>query len=97
MIKSCSFTKNESVCSAAWLCPTHCNPMDCSPLGSSVYGIFHASILEVVAISYSRGSSQPRDRTASLASPAFPGRSFTTKSPGKPLTKNTDKIYTYCH
>ena len=63
MIKSCSFTKNESGCSAAWLRPTHCNPMDCSPLGSSVYGIFHASILELVAISYSRGSSQPRDLT----------------------------------
>ena len=40
-----------------------CNPMDCSPPGSSVLGIFQARILEWVDISYSRGSSQPRDPT----------------------------------
>ena len=37
--------------------------MGCSLLGSSVHGIFQARILEWVAISYSRGSSQARDRT----------------------------------
>ena len=37
--------------------------MDCSPPGSSVPGISQAGILEWVAISFSRGSSQPRDRT----------------------------------
>ena len=37
--------------------------MDCSPPGSSVHGILQARILEWVAISFSRGSSQPRDRT----------------------------------
>ena len=40
-----------------------CNPMGCSPPGSFVHGIFQASILEWVAISYSRGSSWPRDQT----------------------------------
>ena len=44
-------------------CPTLCNPMDCSPPGSSVYGILQARILEWVAISFSRGSFWPRDRT----------------------------------
>ena len=44
-------------------CPTLCNPMDCSPPGSSVHEIFQARILEWVAISFSSGSSQPRDRT----------------------------------
>ena len=44
-------------------CPTLCNPVDCSPLGSSIYGIFLARILEWVAISFSRGSSRPRDGT----------------------------------
>ena len=44
-------------------CPTLCNRMDCSLPGSSVYGIFQARILEWVAISFSRGSSRPRDRT----------------------------------
>ena len=38
-------------------CPTLCDPMDCSLLGSSVYGIFQARVLEWVAISFSRGSS----------------------------------------
>ena len=44
-------------------CPTLCDPMDCSLPGSSVHGIFQATILEWAAISFSRGSSQPRDRT----------------------------------
>ena len=44
-------------------CPTLCDPMDCSPPGSSIHGILRARILEWVAISFSRGSSQPRDRT----------------------------------
>ena len=44
-------------------CLTLCDPMDCSPPHSSVHGIFQARVLEWVAISFSRGSSQPRDRT----------------------------------
>ena len=45
------------------LCPTLCNPMDCSPPSSSVCEILQARILEWVAIPFSRGSSQPRDWT----------------------------------
>ena len=44
-------------------CPTLCDPMDCSLPGSSVHEIFQAIILKWVAISFSRGSSQPRART----------------------------------
>ena len=68
-----SFTKNKSscvcVCVCVWvcvhaqLCPILCDSMDCSPLGSSVHGMFQARILEWVAICYSRGSSPSRDRT----------------------------------
>ena len=43
--------------------PTLCDLMDCSPPGFSAREIFQARILEWVAISFSRGSSQPRDRT----------------------------------
>ena len=43
--------------------PILCNPMDCSPPGSSGHGIFQARILEWVSISFSRGSSPPRDQT----------------------------------
>ena len=44
-------------------CLSLCNPMDCSPPGSSVYGILQARILEWVAISSSGGSSWPKDWT----------------------------------
>ena len=44
-------------------CPTLCDSMDCSLPSASVHGIFRATILEWVAISYSRGSSWPRDWT----------------------------------
>ena len=44
-------------------CPTLCDPVDCRLPGSSVHRIFQARVLEWVAISFSRGSSQPRNRT----------------------------------
>ena len=44
-------------------CPTLWDPVDCSLPGSSIHGIFKARILEWVAISFFRGSSQPRDQT----------------------------------
>ena len=47
----------------AQLCPTLCDPMECSPPGSSVHGIFQARVLERVAISSFRESSQPRYQT----------------------------------
>ena len=48
-------------------CQTLCDPEDCSSKGSSVYGILQARVLEWVAISFSRGSSLPRDSTRSSA------------------------------
>ena len=44
-------------------CPTLCDPMDCSPPGSSVHEILQLRILEWVAIFSSRGSSRTRDQT----------------------------------
>ena len=63
---------------------TLCDPMDCSPPGSSVHGILHARILEWVAMSSSKGSSQPRDKTQTSH---IACRFFTAESQGKP--KNT--------
>ena len=63
-------------------CLTLCYPMDCSLPGSSVHGISQARVLEWVAISFSKGSFQPRDQT--LIS-CLAGRFFTTESPGKPI------------
>ena len=53
----------ENIVTICIWCLTLCNPKDCSSAGLSVRGIFQARILEWVAISYIRGSSQPRDRT----------------------------------
>ena len=50
-------------CSVTQSCLTLCDPMDYSPPGSFVHGISQAKILEWVAISYSRRSSQSRDQT----------------------------------
>ena len=55
--------ESESESEVPQSCPTLCDPMDCSPPSSSVHGILQARILEWVAISFSRGSSRPRDRT----------------------------------
>ena len=57
-----------------------CDPMDCNPAGSSVHEILQARILEWVAISFSRGSSQPRDWTqVSL----IVGKFFTVRATGE--------------
>ena len=44
-------------------CQTLCDPVNCSPPGSSIHGILQARVLEWVASSFSRGSSQPTDWT----------------------------------
>ena len=62
--------------------PTLCDPMDCSPPGSSVYGILQARMLGWVAIPFSRGSSQPGIKPKSPASRAD---SLPSEPPGKPL------------
>ena len=63
------------------VCPTLCDPMDCSPPGSSVHGTLQAGILEWVAMSSSRPSSQPRDRTHISC---IAGGFFTTESSERP-------------
>ena len=68
-------------------CVTLCSPMDCSLPGSSIHGIFQARVLEWVAISFSRGSFQPRDGTwvSYIA-----GRCFTLWA-----TREAPLLYTY--
>ena len=61
--------------------PTLCDSMDCTPPGSSVYGILQARILEWIAIPFSRRSSQPRDWTWVSH---IVGRFFTVWVTGKP-------------
>ena len=61
-------------------------PVDCSPPGSSVHGIFHSRILQWVAIHSSREASQPRDQTCVSCTV---GRFFTAELPGKPKHPET--------
>ena len=70
--------------SIAKLCPTLCDPMDCSPPGSSVRGISQARILQWVAISFSRDLLDSGIEPATPSSPALQGGFFTAEPPGKP-------------
>ena len=66
--------------------PTLCDPMDYSPPGSSVHGILQARILERVAVSFSRGSSRPRDWSfAFCASCIGRAESLPLSYPGSPI------------
>ena len=58
-----------------------CDPMDCSPPGSSLHGILQARVLEWVAIPFSRGSSDPGIEPGS---PALQADALTSEPPGKP-------------
>ena len=76
--------------SVAQLCLTLCGSMDCGPSGSSGHEIFQTWIMEWVAISYSRGSSQPRDWTHVLSLLHWQMDSLPLMPPGK-------DIYTHTH
>ena len=73
------------------------NPMNCSPTGSSVCGIFQARILEWAAISPSKGSSQPRDQTRVSCIPHMGRRILyywaTWEAPHKPNLNINLSIY----
>ena len=72
------------LCVCVQSCPTFCDPMDCSPPGSSIRGNFQARILELVAMPSSRASSQPRDQTCFPFISCTGGEFFITEPPGKP-------------
>ena len=66
--------KEKKESEVAQSCPTLCDPMDCTLPGSSIHGIFQARILEWIAISFPRRSSQPRGWTQASC---IVGRYFT--------------------
>ena len=66
------------------VCLTLCDPVDCSPPGSSVYAILQARELQWVVFPFSRGSSQPIE-PAYLRFPELACGFFTTSATGKPL------------
>ena len=72
-------------CAVAQSCLTLGNPLDCSPPGSSVHGIFQAKIPEWVDIPYSGDLPSPVIEPMSPVSPALAGRFFITEPPWNPL------------
>ena len=88
---SCLLSTSVCVCVCvlvAQSCQTLCNSMDCSSPGSSVHGTFQARMLEQVAISSSRGPSQPRDGTLVSCISCIAGRFFTCWAIKEALIKN---------
>ena len=83
--------ESESESEVAQSCPTLCDPVDCSPPGSSIHGILQARILEWVAISFSRGSSQPRDRTHVSRIAGRHVNLWATREGTRPFRTNTQK------
>ena len=88
--------KVKSESEVSQLCPTLCEPMDCSPPGSSIHEIFQARVLEWVVIFFSRVSSWPR-------SPTSQADALPSEPPGKPFwaavqrpNTQTDKNQTIC-
>ena len=83
----------------AQLFPTLCDPMDCSPSGSSVHGLLQARILEWVDIGFCRGSSH---LGIELGSPALQADSLPSEPPGRSpwiselgIVSHTDKFSLY--
>ena len=88
---------NECLCAKLLhSCLTLCDSMDCSPPGFSVHMILQARILEWVAISFSRGSSPPRDWTQVSVSPILAGEFFTTKTTWEALFGDQEKKICHC-
>ena len=81
VVPHCNFDLNTSTCMLSGV-QLFCDPMDCSPPGSSIHGISQAKILKWVTISFSKGSSQTRDwiRISYIV-----GRFFTTSATWKVL------------
>ena len=76
------YSKLGQLLLVAQSCLTLCDPLNCSPPGSSVCGILQSRILEWVVISFPRGSSQPGDRAlASCIACWF----LPSEQPGKPV------------
>ena len=77
-------------------CPIHCDPVDCSPPGSSVHGILQARILECVALLSSRGSSGLMDRTCVSYVSCLTGGFLTTSATWDAANPMSPTCYSRC-
>ena len=91
-LKEAVHLKHANACMRSQSYITLCDPMDCSPPGSSVCGIFQARILQWVAISSSREPFPPRDQTCISSASCIAGRFFTAEPLGKPQNMLMQKL-----
>ena len=84
-------------CQLLQSCLTFQDPMDCSPPGSSVYGIFQAKVVEWVSMPSSRGSFWPRDWTRISCASRVAGGFFTCWVTGEALTHMHTHTHTHTH
>ena len=81
------------ICSVAQSCQTLCNPMDCSPPCSSVYGIFQARILEWLPFPPPRDLPDLGFKPTSLISPSWQVDSLPLVPPGKPDISYNPRVF----
>ena len=85
------------VCSVTQSCLTLCDPRDCSPPGSSVYGNFQARILSGLPFPIRGDLPDPEIKPSTLVPPALAGRFFTPVPPSKPVFQYTSDETIYRH
>ena len=85
----CTMLNQICVCCVCLVVQAFCDPMDCSPPGSSVPGIIQAGILEWVAISFSRDLPNPGIEPRS---PALQADSLLPEPPGKPINTGVGRL-----
>ena len=97
VLLKCMHRHNVSCVKSLQSCLTLCDPMDCSPPGSSVHGILQARILEWVAMPPPGGLPNPGIEPVSLTSPASAGGFFTPSTTWEALHHNDDiKFHISC-
>ena len=84
------------MCAQSFSCVRLCDPLDCSPPGSSVLGISQTRILEWLAISFSRGSSQLRDQIRVFCIFCIAGDTLPLSHQGSPIYIHTH-THTHTH
>ena len=91
-VKSLAEFNLKSESEVAQLCPTLCDPMDCSLPGSSLHGVLQARVLEWVAIFLLQGNLP--DPGIEPRSPAFQADALTSEPPGKLMPPQIIRTYT---
>ena len=86
----------RSTCMVAQSCPTLCDPVDCSPLGSLVHGFFRQEYWSGLPLPPLRDLPQPGIESTSPVSPALAGVFFTARKPHSKKNNFLNRLYALC-